>query len=942
MGKSDKLNAAQLLAVNHKTGPALVVAGAGTGKTRVLVERLVKLHADGTPLDRILALTFTEKAAAEMADRVSDALNEYQTEIPIFTFNAYGESLLRRYSADIGLGRNFTLLGESSQIVFLRERLDELDLEYFAPVNRPDAMLGDLRDYFSRLKQQLVTPSQHLGQVKQLPASDAAEKLHKAKYLELASAYGTYIRLCREANVIDYDDQIYLLVELLDKRPNILKEVQELYDYIMIDEFQDTNHMQVGLVDRVAGRSANLLVVGDDDQSIYGWRGATLANILEFKDRYPKAAEITLTQNYRSTENILSAAYKLIQHNNPGRLEQRLGINKKLTAPRKGKLPTLKQFASLEEELGWIAKDIKSRVATGTQPSDIAVLARRNITIEQLHGYLDFEGVDHVLIGQKYELYHEPIVRTVLEALKAVVDPTDNLALYHTMTSPLCGVPVDLAGEWASHARRTHEPLEAVARSAKSAIGNQALQNIREWREKSPNLTVGQLVYEILDSSGYKDALYSHAQSDNTAAMAVNRLSELFTTLKQFEQVAVVPSAVQYVESLPALQAAGDIGEDNTLDLSNSLVNLLSIHKSKGLEWPIVYIVDCTEGSFPMRETFRGIKSLVDARVEADSHLAEERRLMYVAMTRAKDMLVLTNSNRHGTGAPRKPSRFLLEAFGENAINGSSDIGNSRHLPRQLTSPGPFELPDIPIPGHILQNGTLKLTVSQIQKYLDCPLDFFYRFVLNVPQPASPAQEYGNLMHDLLQDMNEALMTGKLPSLKSLQAKLDKSWPRHGHLSGNQRDRALKRAHETLKALYGRVQAQNRVPVAVEQAFKFSLPEAKLQISGRFDAVLRHGNGVEIVDYKTSTSVDSPEKAKQRATGSQQLAVYALAWQTMHGELPQLVTLDFIDTSLTGSVRKTQKGIDGLSQRLNDAAERLRNRDFSLGKDHRFCIHPNA
>jgi DNA helicase-2/ATP-dependent DNA helicase PcrA len=945
VGEDRTLNDEQQEAVKATRGPVLVVAGAGTGKTTVIVERLCRLLGAGAEAKRVLALTFTEKAAAEMLDRVNQALDTYELELPIMTFNAYGEMMLRRYAADIGLNRKFTVMGESAQAVFLKERIDELGLDYFAPLSRPDGQLGELAAHFSLLKQSVITPEMYHKYVKAMKGAEAGDKLDHAKYQELAHAYEAYLRLCREANVIDYDDQIYLFIELLRLRPNVLREVQASYDYIMVDEFQDTNVMQSTLIDLLAAPRQNLFVVGDDDQSIYGWRGATLANILDFKDRYPKLKEITLVKNYRSTAQILDSAYRLIQHNNPHRLEERLHINKRLVSERSGPEPEVCVFKTLDEELAWIAEDIKRRLDAGTPPGSIAVMARRNVTTELLHSHLEYLGVEHIVAGQRYDLYQHPAVRMLLEALRAVADPLDNTSLYHTLIGPLFSLPATLIGTLASHMRRTHEPLEKMIQESTEddyAGARQAVSMIRSWRDKIGTATVGQLAYEVLASSGYKDQLYKAGESDAFAVTAANRLSDLFKTMREFEQVALVPSVVNYVEALPALQAAGEGGQDSTLDLSGQLVNVLTVHKAKGLEWPIVYIADCTEGSFPLRESFRGLglPSGLAAlhQSEADAHLPEERRLMYVAMTRAKDELILTHAEKHSGSTVRKPSRFLGEAYGARAFTPRTASG-----PSSLSTIGFHGLEpsgNVSLPASILNGDQVQLTVSQIRTYLDCPLDFYYRYILNIPEEPNPMAQYGSLMHGLIETMNRGLMHGVWPKLADLQQQLSSEWPKAGYLSARHRDRAYQQAGTTLTNLYERLTAEHRVPLAVEEPFSFMLKDIGLKVRGRFDAVLPLGSGVEIVDYKTSTSADSPEKAKARASASQQLTFYAMAWQRLHDELPALVTLDFIDTGMRGSLKKTQRGIDSAYVRLQTVADGIRAGHFQPGRDHTFCAHP--
>lgn len=941
-GMSIELNADQAQAVNHQNGPALIVAGAGTGKTRVLVERLIRLIEAGVPPQRLLALTFTEKAAAEMADRINQRLGHFVAELPAMTFNAYGESLLRQYSSDIGLGRNFTLMGDNAKIVFLRERLDELDLDYFAPLGRPDAMLADLGDYFSQLKQRVITPQQHRKTVESMPAGDEATRRNKAKYQELARAYQRYIELCRQANVIDYDDQIYLVLELFGRRPNVLAEVQDKYDHIMVDEFQDTNLMQSQLVDRLVDKRQNLIAVGDDDQSIYGWRGATLANILDFQDRYPEAKHVTLRHNYRSTIEILDAAYSLIQQNNPDRLESRLGLDKKLVSHRHGPAPVVRHFDQLDQEISWIAQDIAGRIAAGANPGDMAVLARRNTTIDLLHTQLDYDQVDHVVIGRRFQLFDEPLVRQLLEVLRVIADPTDNNALYHTLVGPFIELPPHDISHLAAAARKNHDQLWQAMENSQNRDLSQAVDQLEYWRQQASTMTVAQLSYDILKTSGLIDRLYGQP-GDDAVALAVSRLSALFSNMKQFEQIAIVPSVQQYVESLPALQAAGDSGEDDSLDLSSQAVNLLTIHKSKGLEWPVVYIADCSEGSFPMRRQSRALKlpdAVTQTEEPADSHLAEERRLMYVAMTRARDELILSHSDHHNSGSLRKPSRFINEALGDiqaAAIKVSISVSSDKPA---LDKFGLLSGRQLKVPLSILDGKQVSLSVSQAICYLGCPLNFYYCYILHIPQPPNPAAIYGSLLHKQIEAINRAKMSQTVLDLELLCEELQDTWPKYGFASVKQRQRAIDQALQTLRQTHQRLGEDGRIPVGVEQSFRIEMPEGQIAIRGRYDAIFPLDHDVEIVDYKTSTSVDTQEKAKSRASGSQQLGLYALAWQLQHNELPSRLTLEFVDTGLSGSVRKTQRGLDSLSAKLLNCAEQIRAGKFEPGKEHLFCVHP--
>jgi len=947
---SFSLNEAQKTVVAHRDGPLLVVAGAGTGKTRVIVERITNLLSQGIEAKQILAVTFTEKSAAEMLDRVLEAQSNFAVELPVLTFNAFGESLLREFNTDIGLSRNFILLGESAKIVFLRQHLEELELDYYSPFSNPDGLLPDIADHFSKLKQHVITPEVYENFVSKMPRGDEAEQLEQQKHTELSRAYRHYLALSKQYNVIDYDDQIYRAIELLESRPNVRTILRKRYYTIMIDEFQDTNPMQSRLIDLLVNETQNLMVVGDDDQSIYGFRGATLANILEFKTRYPKAQQVALTENYRSTQSILDSSHKLITHNNPFRLEEKLGIDKKLHAQTEGEQATLKDFTELSLELQWIGEDISDRLEAGASPGDIAILCRRNTTAKEMSQVLEFMEIEHVVIGERYQLYKAPIVRLLVECLRTVIDSEASISLYHTLSSVLFKVEASLLADLASQAKRQHQSLEAIILSQTDGSYEplqSAVKIIQDWRTESAVLPVGKLVYKIIDQTGYKNTLSETALSDPEAAHSIMQLSEFFKTLKEFESIALQPTTVQYLESFPVLEAAGDSNEDGTLEVTNNAISVLTIHKSKGLEWETVYIPDCTEGSFPLRARGGGIALpealITNSSSEADEHMAEERRLMYVALTRAKENLILTYSQRHHTPTPRKPSRFLKEVFGELPETVPQDASKEETISElELLTRTPTLQKDIPLPKTMYQNDLIQVSVSQIVTFLNCPLDFYYRYILSLPEAPNPATSYGSAIHGGIEAINKALVTGEDITLEALKAELETSLVLDGYASKAQQERSKKQAMQTLESFYTQnFVLKKHIPLYVEWPFSTKIPDAQMVIRGRLDVVFGTEEGIEIRDYKTSVSVGTPEKAKQRATASTQLTLYALIWKEIHGELPKKLSLEFVDTNQIGSVGKTQRGIDSMHAKLVEMSKAIKNNQFIPGKDHRYCQHPD-
>lgn len=941
MGKLEdeykRLNKAQREAVDQTEGPVLVVAGAGTGKTRVIVERISKLIDGGVDPSSILALTFTEKAAGEMLDRINAGKTGVSLDTTVATFNRFGNNLLEEYGAEYGLGR-LKLLGDTGQLVFLREHLDDFNLDYFSPVSSPDSQLEVLARYISLLKQQLVTPEQYKKYADKLPQKNPEESLERQKHQELAEFFDAYLKLCRSEQVIDYDDQIYLAIEMLEGRPNILKALRERYRYTMVDEFQDTNPMQSRLVDLLAGSSQNIMVVGDDDQSIYGWRGATLANILDFKKRYPKAAEVTLIENYRSTQQILDAAYRLIQFNNPNRLEEINKINKRLHAQSKGSNLVLQHFMDYDGELTWIARDISRRLKAGEDPGSIAVLSRRNSGVDMIHEALELYDIPHRTAGINKDVYAQPGVKQLIEGLKCIADPLDNTALFHTLSGPLFGLEVSKLATLSGQANRRHQPLSRVIEQDGSTEARQALSQINKWRESAQEQGVVYVAYKLMDESGWMQRIYKRAE-DPEVVREARAFDKFFRTLKEFERIAGAASVQQYVVNLPTLQAAGNNFDDGTLDIADDQVNILSIHRAKGLEWRTVYITDCTEGSFPLKNFGSGLKLPMELQAnpsEADEHMAEERRLMYVAATRAKQELVLTYSDRHGSGTQRKPSRFLTELIGHEpsleVINESVQTNLSIFAPS--TAPDTAALPE-----KIYHDDRIHLNVSEIETWLRCPQDFYYRYVLSMPLQPAPQLEYGSLIHSVIEQIHKGRASNNIPSLDQLINEVSRELPRTGYVSRKSRERHHAQALKTVKAVYDRFIGDN-LPIETEWPFTLEVADLPLTITGKIDAVYELDDGVEIRDFKTGTSVKTPEQAKSRVSGSQQLTLYALAWKNLRGNLPAKLTLDYVETGQTSSVKKQQRSLDSLETKLDAMVKQLLAGQYPPGRDHTFCMHP--
>jgi len=375
------LNQEQLQAVTHGDGPILIIAGAGTGKTTVITKRIeyLILEKNISP-KKILALTFTEKAAKEMETRIDEVLPYGYTDLWIETFHAFCDRILRQEALHLGLSPDFQLMTEAEALLFLRKNIFSFELKYFRPLSNPSKFLQGLLQHFSRLKDDDITPEDYLNFAVSLSPDDyTPDEIEKIN--ELAKSFDLYEKIKKKNNVMDFSDLISTVLTLFRTRPHILSFYQKQFEFILVDEFQDTNYAQNELAILLSGVKKNITVVGDDDQSIYRWRGAAIANMIQFKDHFPNASIVALTKNYRSTQSILDNAYTLIQHNNPDRLEVKEKINKRLAAEShtQGDGSEFLYATRGEDEAELVAKKIKDEIQKNKRsPKDFAILVRAN------------------------------------------------------------------------------------------------------------------------------------------------------------------------------------------------------------------------------------------------------------------------------------------------------------------------------------------------------------------------------------------------------------------------------------------------------------------------------------------------------------------------------------------------------------------------------------
>jgi len=944
------LSAAQREAVLHGDGPLLIIAGAGTGKTTVLTRRIAHLIASKRCRpEQILALTFTEKAALEMAERVDQLIPYGYAETWISTFHAFGDRILREAALEAGLRPDFRVLSRPEQIIFLRERVFALPLERFRPLGDPTRHLDHLLGFVSRAKDEDISPGEYRtwaeAQAAGVAGGAAEAQDLAARHLELAAFYEAYQRLLAEAGVADFGDQIHRTLVLLRERPAVLAEIRERYRYVLVDEFQDTNHAQLELVRLLAGDAANITVVGDDDQAIYRWRGAASANLLSFREMYPAARQVVLTENHRSSQPILDTAARLISYNNPYRLEVIAGVDKRLRSQRPEGLGVRHEhFDTASSEADFVAEALGERLQRGYRYRELAVLVRSNDDADPVLRALNVKGIPHRFSGSR-GLYAREEVRELVSFLRVLASPSDSVSLFHLAASESYAVPAADLLRLNEYARRKSRPLLDVMRglpqnqelasvsgSARAAV-ERLLGALEAAAADVPRRRTGEVLYRHLQSSGVLARLAREASARNESR--VKNIARFFEVVRAYGELSEHDRVPSFVEHLELLRDAGDDPAVAEADPDEDAVQVVTVHKAKGLEFGVVLLVGCAEGKFPVqrrRDPFDLPAELVKHPLAAgDAQLQEERRLFYVAMTRARDELLLTSAADYGTARSRKVSRFVVEAL---------DLPSPSPAPRrpralealERDAPAAEPLPGVESP--LAPEATLRLSFGQIDDYETCPLKYRYVHVLRVPLMTHHRVVYGNAVHKAVQQLFRARREGHPFSEQELVDAFRAAWVSEGFLSREHEEQRLEKGEQALRRFYREEQSRPLNPTGVEQEFSFWLERTR--VGGRYDLVVEQDGRVSILDFKTG-QVDDPKAARKRAHESLQLDIYALAHLRTRGRLPDWVELRFLETGLSGGKAPTPEEAARTEQRIRDVAERLRRNEFPATPSYMAC-----
>ena len=604
------LNKEQRLAAETLEGPLLVLAGAGSGKTRALTYRVANLLEHGVPAWSIMAITFTNKAAAEMRERIEKLAGPSAAEVWVSTFHSGCAKILRRDIEKLGYTRSFTIYDDDDQMSALKEILKRLNIdEKFLPPREIKAKISDAKD-------KLLSPQEWFSQ---------SERDYRCQLV--ADVYAAYEEKLKTSNALDFDDLIVKTLELFANHPPVLEAYQRKFRYIHVDEYQDTNYAQYMLVRLLAQHSRNLCVVGDDDQSIYGWRGADIRNILDFEKDFPDAKVIKLEQNYRSSANILDAANQVIALNEK-RKDKALW-----TQQGPGDMIRLYRASDEREEAAWVCQQIRAMEAQGEDASRFAVLYRTNAQSRVVEEAFVQSGIKYRMYGG-LRFYDRKEVKDILAYLRVMINPSDDISLRRIINVPKRAIGDTTVSELARYAAQEEIPLLTACMDIPDSISTRAKKSVEKFSELIMGLTMmcdsmklTELVQYVIDTTGL-ESQYTKEDNDENRTRIEN-IREFVGAVQEYEDKSDNPTLADYLENVALVSDLDSMTEEG------GAVTMMTLHSAKGLEFPNVFMIGMEENLFP------SMRSRDD-----QARMEEERRLCYVGITRARERLYLSHATR--------------------------------------------------------------------------------------------------------------------------------------------------------------------------------------------------------------------------------------------------------------------------------------------------------
>ncbi|HYM51342.1 MAG TPA: ATP-dependent DNA helicase [Candidatus Limnocylindrales bacterium] len=909
------LNAGQRAAVEHGPGPLLILAGAGTGKTRVLVERYRRLRQEGVPAEQILLLTFTDKSAREVLERIERDDYLPTAERWVLTYHAFAQQFIQEHGWLCGLPRAFRIASAVRQWELMGAVLRSLQPSTLFHPQRPYDRIAELLKLVERAKQEMIDPASFRAWAATLAVGD--DPVERAQR-EAAEVYATYQAALLDAGLLDFDDTIFYSVRVLETFAPVREREGRRFQYVMVDEFQDTNFAQNRLLELTAPHR-NLCVVGDDDQSIYKFRGASVANLRRFQTVFPDARVVRLEENYRSRGAILRAAQRLIAED-PDRLGKELSATRGEGAP-----VSILAAAGLLEEAEAVAGFVARAIAENRhRPQDIAILLRANAHLQNFARALQRAGVPYQISGGR-GFFQQPEIKDCLAMLRAIESPDDPICVMRLLSLPRYAMDGVRAARLALMARERGVRFFDLLADCAEDGARRLCADLRRFCELRLRVGVDELFYDVMEQTRYLDLDRFMGPIERLQVSAnVQKLNELIALFCDEHADHHLSEFLAHLDRTEAARADEEIAP---IEDSLNAVHLMTVHQAKGLEFGMVVVPHLVEGRFPATRRGEGL-TLPDALLpeelpETELHLAEERRLAYVAVTRARDELLCTWAARYEGTRDWRPSRFLTPLRG----------GESKDLAVRdvLGAPSPavvevarqVELPlgDLPPLG--------SLSYTQVDTYQRCPQMYQYRFVMRLPTRPRPQMQFGRILHDALKDALGAIERDRPLTWEMVDAAYMAAWARERFCAPDQAQALQDLGRAYLRRAFD--QGDLRKPLLLEQAFSLRIDDFRL--TGRIDRVDRHPDGsYEVIDYKTGSA--------RRATELQrdlQLGVYALAAKEVFRFEPLTLAYYYLETGERVRVDKPPLRLDEDRDTIRRVADGIRRELFPARPDRMKC-----
>lgn len=948
-----KLNQAQRRAITHGDGPLLVIAGAGTGKTRVITERIRHLLESDPSLlgENILGLTFTKKAAGEMKGRVVKAVGERGKDVVLATFHSFCETLLKEVDP------NRVALESVDHWILLRRNLARLKLEKYRRLAEPGQFLSDFVAFFSRCQDELVSSEDYQAFAATLAAELEAEKgaldedtykeraEHVALQQEIARAYRASEEILREKRAVAINGLISDTVALLKRDPQRRRHLQQHFKHILVDEFQDTNIAQLELLHLLTGDSRNIVVVGDNDQAIYRFRGASFGSFKLFLERFTGSQEgqdstpyrVALTENYRSTPNILRVATQAIGMN-----ETSSEFPKKLLQPNKaeGRRIRIVELETVEAEAAWVGDELERLHKAGRRWQDFAALYRQHAHRDFLVEELSRRKIPFVI--SKLSILEHPLVRDVLSYLSLIAKPFDDIACARVLSAPAWHfMPEDLVRltERAAKKRRTalyevlQSPQGELPFDASHGACKKLLEFLGERRKTLKRRTAREVLADLLEwlevaqRAGAQDRKY------------VKQLTQFVKDWEPKSETCSLPEFLEYLDYFE--QAGGTLSLED--DAPGDAVQLMTVHGAKGLEFSHVFLLRVNSNAFPARDRSPlfefPLRLMKEELPQGDFHIQEERRLFYVALTRAEDHLTITTVSEKKNKVPvfiedlvMDPAvkrRDLLQLAPKVKKQEKDDKNTNKPLSYELF-PASEEPPKIfsriakwAEEFHPPAPEPLKLSSSAVENYRKCPQQYAFSYLWSLKEGPRATLSFGSVMHTTIKRFVEQVKKGvKLP-FEEVQRIYETEWSSAGYEDEYQEAEYKKDGLEQLKAFHAAMVAAP--PNVLEQEKGFELPlENDVILTGRMDQVNGLArNNVEIVDYKTGRP-----KKDTLARKDLQLSIYALAAKEIFEWNPVRLVFHYLQNNQTQVTTRDSKQIDGAEKIIQETAADIRAKEF--------------